>query len=220
MAGFGLFNAFGLKVIALASRLLPKPVIFAVNTQIKLLSKGIILPAESKQLARQINRRAKKGIKLNINVLGEAVLGDHEASERFGQVMQMMSRPEVDYVSVKLSSVASQIIALDRVGTLERVSEKLRQIYRQSIATGTFVNLDMEEFRDLRLTVDAFKLVLSEDEFKNLKLSDIIQKDRQKYFSDFLKNTILIYDTSVAKHISTSKNPLLKPDISVVILIA
>ncbi len=175
VAGFGLFNTFGLKLIALLSKLLPKPVIFAVNTQVKLLSKGIILPAENKQLSRQIKRRAKKGIKLNINVLGEAVLGDHEASERFERVMQMMARPEVDYVSVKLSSVASQIIALDREGTLERVSEKLRQIYRQSIATGTFVNLDMEEFRDLRLTVDAFKLVLSEGEFKNLYAGLVLQ---------------------------------------------
>ena len=175
VAGFGLFNTFGLKLIALLSKLLPKPVIFAVNTQVKLLSKGIILPAESKQLSRQIKRRAKKGIKLNINVLGEAVLGDHEASERFERVMQMMARPEVDYVSVKLSSVASQIIALDREGTLARVSEKLRQIYRQSIATGTFVNLDMEEFRDLRLTVDAFKLVLSEGEFKNLYAGLVLQ---------------------------------------------
>ena len=175
VAGFGLFNTFGLKLIALLSKLLPKPVIFAVNTQVKLLSKGIILPAESKQLSRQIKRRAKKGIKLNINVLGEAVLGDHEASERFERVMQMMARPEVDYVSVKLSSVASQIIALDREGTLERVSEKLRQIYRQSISTGTFVNLDMEEFRDLRLTVDAFKLVLSEGEFKNLYAGLVLQ---------------------------------------------
>ncbi|MEY4008531.1 MAG: hypothetical protein RL232_58 [Actinomycetota bacterium] len=86
-----------------------------------------------------------------------------------------MARTEVDYVSVKLSSVASQIIALDREGTLERVSEKLRQIYRQSIATGTFVNLDMEEFRDLRLTVDAFKLVLSEGEFKNLYAGLVLQ---------------------------------------------
>jgi len=175
IAGFGLFNTFGLKLIAVLSILLPKPVIFAVNTQVKLLSKGIILPAESKQLSRQIKRRAKKGIKLNINVLGEAVLGDHEASERFERVMQMMARPEVDYVSVKLSSVASQIIALDREGTLDRVSEKLRQIYRQSIATGTFVNLDMEEFRDLRLTVDAFKMVLSEGEFKNLYAGLVLQ---------------------------------------------
>jgi RHH-type proline utilization regulon transcriptional repressor/proline dehydrogenase/delta 1-pyrroline-5-carboxylate dehydrogenase len=140
-----------------------------------LLSKGIILPAESKKLSRQIKRRAKKGIRLNINVLGEAVLGEDEANERFERVMQMMARPEVDYVSVKLSSVASQIISLDRKGTLDRVSEKLRHIYRTSISTNTFVNLDMEEFRDLRLTVDAFKLVLNEGEFKNLYAGLVLQ---------------------------------------------
>ena len=175
VAGFGLFNTFGLKLIAAISRALPKPVLFAVHTQVKLLSKGIILPAESKKLSRQIKKRAKKGIRLNINVLGEAVLGEDEANERFERVMQMMQRPEVDYVSVKLSSVASQIISLDRKGTLERVSEKLRHIYRTSIATNTFVNLDMEEFRDLRLTVDAFKLVLNEDEFKNLYAGLVLQ---------------------------------------------
>ena len=32
--------------------------------------------------------------------------------------LEMMERDEVNYVSVKLSSVVSQIIALDRVGTL------------------------------------------------------------------------------------------------------
>ena len=175
VAGFGLFNTFGLKLIASISRALPKPVLFAVHTQVKLLSKGIILPAESKKLSRQIKKRAKKGIRLNINVLGEAVLGEDEANERFERVMQMMQRPEVDYVSVKLSSVASQIISLDRKGTLERVSEKLRHIYRTSIATNTFVNLDMEEFRDLRLTVDAFKLVLNEGEFKNLYAGLVLQ---------------------------------------------
>ena len=175
VAGFGLFNTFGLKLIASISWVLPRPVLFAVHTQVKQLSKGIILPAESKKLSRQIKRRAKKGIRLNINVLGEAVLGEAEANERFERVMQMMHRPEVDYVSVKLSSVASQIISLDRKGTLERVSEKLRHIYRTSIITNTFVNLDMEEFRDLRLTVDAFKLVLNEGEFKNLYAGLVLQ---------------------------------------------
>ena len=175
IAGFGLINTFGLKLIALVSRVLPRPVLFAVHTQVKLLSKGIILPAESKQLARQIKKRGKKGIRLNINVLGEAVLGEAEANERFERVVQMMKRSEVDYVSVKLSSVASQIIALDREGTLERVCEKLRLIYRTSISSKTFVNLDMEEFRDLRLTVDAFKLVLNEGEFKDLYAGLVLQ---------------------------------------------
>jgi len=175
LTGFGLINALGLKLIAVISIVMPKPVLIAVHIQVKRLSKGIILPFESSKLARQIKRRAKKGIRLNINVLGEAVLGEREAAERFERVLEMMQRPEVDYVSVKLSSVVSQIITLDQDGTLTRVSEKLRIIYKNAIETDTFVNLDMEEFRDLRLTVDAFKLVLSEDEFEKLYAGIVLQ---------------------------------------------
>lgn len=175
MAGFGFINVIGLKLISTFSKVLAKPVLFAVHTQVKRLSKGIILPAERKMLAKQIKRRSKKGIRLNINVLGEAVLGEKEATERFERVLEMMERDEVNYVSVKLSSVASQIIVLDRLGTLGRVCEKLRVIYRKSITTNTFVNLDMEEFRDLRLTVEAFKLVLEEGEFKNLYAGLVLQ---------------------------------------------
>ena len=175
IAGFGFTNSVGLKFIAIISTLLPKPVLFAVHTQVKRLSTGIILPLESKKLAKQIKRRAKKGIRLNINVLGEAVLGNAEADERLERVLEMMNRSEVDYVSVKLSSVVSQIIALDRDGTLDRVCQRLRIIYQNSIKTGTFVNLDMEEFRDLRLTVDAFKKVLVEKEFENLYAGLVLQ---------------------------------------------
>lgn len=60
IAGFGVINTFGLKLISAISRILPRPVLFAVHTQVKLLSKGIILPAENKKLAKQIKRRAKK----------------------------------------------------------------------------------------------------------------------------------------------------------------
>ena len=175
ISGFGLINALGLKGIGLVGNVLPKPVLFAVDTQVKRLSKGIIIPAEKKKLARQIKRRNKSAIRLNINVLGEAVLGQREADERFERVLEMMHRPEVDYVSVKLSSVVAQIIALDRVGTAARVKEKLIEIYKVSQTTGTFVNLDMEEFRDLRLTVDAFKDVLTMPEFSNLYAGIVLQ---------------------------------------------
>lgn len=175
ISGFGLINAVGLKSIGLIGNLLPKPVLFAVDTQVKRLSKGIIIPAEKPKLAKQIKRRSKSAIRLNINVLGEAVLGKREADERFERVLEMMHRPEVDYVSVKLSSVVAQIIALDRAGTAARVKEKLIEIYRTSQSTGTFVNLDMEEFRDLRLTVDAFKEVLSTPEFGNLYAGIVLQ---------------------------------------------
>ena len=175
ISGFGFINSWGLKSIGLLGKVLPEPVLFAVDAQVKRLSKGIILPAEKKKLARQIKRRKKSTIRLNINVLGEAVLGQREADERFERVIEMMHRPEVDYVSVKLSSVVAQLIALDRVGTAARVKEKLIEIYRVSQSSGTFVNLDMEEFRDLRLTVDAFKDVLTMPEFANLYAGIVLQ---------------------------------------------
>ena len=41
VAGFGLFNTVGLKLIALLSKLMPKPVIFAVNTRLSCYLKGL-----------------------------------------------------------------------------------------------------------------------------------------------------------------------------------
>jgi len=112
---------------------------------------------------------------LNINVLGEAVLGAGEADERFERVLEMIRRPEINYVSVKLSSIVSQIITIDRVGSLDRVAEKLRLLYREAEEHHTFVNLDMEEFRDLELTVAAFKRILDEAEFSSIAAGIVLQ---------------------------------------------
>jgi RHH-type transcriptional regulator, proline utilization regulon repressor / proline dehydrogenase / delta 1-pyrroline-5-carboxylate dehydrogenase len=173
--GFGGFNAFGLKFLAAGSRLAPAPVINVVTKQIRHLSKALILPSEEEPLRKHLERRRRDGIALNINVLGEAVLGEREADERFERVLEMIRRPEINYVSVKLSSVVSQIITIDRVGSLDRVATKMRRLYREAEAYGAFVNLDMEEFRDLELTVTAFKHVLDEDEFSGIAAGIVLQ---------------------------------------------
>jgi RHH-type proline utilization regulon transcriptional repressor/proline dehydrogenase/delta 1-pyrroline-5-carboxylate dehydrogenase len=200
ISGFGFINAIGLKSISLIGKVVPKFALFAVDTQVKLISRGIILPAEKNKLARQIKKRNRDLIRLNINVLGEAVLGQSEADERFERVIEMMDRPEVDYVSVKLSSVAAQIIALDRIGTNQRVTEKLQEIYRISKSTGTFVNLDMEEFRDLRLTVDAFKEVLSQPEFADLYAGIVLQAYLPESHSVFAE----LVEWAVKRHAKSS----------------
>jgi RHH-type proline utilization regulon transcriptional repressor/proline dehydrogenase/delta 1-pyrroline-5-carboxylate dehydrogenase len=87
----------------------------------------------------------------------------------------MIRRPEINYVSVKLSSVVSQIITIDRVGSLDRVATKMRRLYREAESHGAFVNLDMEEYRDLELTVTAFTHVLDEDEFSAIAAGIVLQ---------------------------------------------
>ncbi len=153
--GFGLVNAAGLKFLAASSRLAPAPVIKAVARQIRHLSRDLILPYEEAPLQRHLERRRRDDIALNINVLGEAVLGEHEAEERLERVLEMIRRPAINYISVKLSSVVSQIITIDRIGSLDRVATKMRRLYREAESHGTFVNLDMEEeYRDLELHDD------------------------------------------------------------------
>jgi RHH-type proline utilization regulon transcriptional repressor/proline dehydrogenase/delta 1-pyrroline-5-carboxylate dehydrogenase len=136
---------------------------------------------------------------MNINVLGEAVLGEGEAEERLDRVLEMIRRPEVDYVSVKLSSVVSQIITIDRLGSLDRVTSKMRRLYREAEAHATFVNLDMEEYRDLELTVTAFKQVLSEPEFSGIAAGIVLQAylpESHGAFADLVEWAILRHQRS------------------------
>lgn len=175
LAGLGLIDYVGLKIAAPISRLIPRLVMPIVHWRVRAAADGIILPAENLALLNHINRRNQDGVQLNINVLGEAVLGDGEANARLNAVLELISRPEVNYASIKISSIVSQLITIDHAGSVRRAAMQLRALYRQAQISGVFINLDMEEFRDLRITVDAFKEVLSEAEFIAMDAGIVLQ---------------------------------------------
>jgi RHH-type proline utilization regulon transcriptional repressor/proline dehydrogenase/delta 1-pyrroline-5-carboxylate dehydrogenase len=175
LKGFGLLNAVGMHSLSAISRAAPAPVIKLVNQRVRYLTKDLILSAENIDLTKHLKARERDGISVNINVLGEAVLGEHEANARTERVLEMIRRPDVNYISVKLSSVVSQIITIDRRDTMKRVTDRLRQLYREAERHHTFINLDMEEYRDLELTVTAFKQVLSETDFAKVNAGIVLQ---------------------------------------------
>ena len=173
--GFGLFNVIALRLAGIVGIIFPKLVLSSVMFYVKRISKEIILSSNKDKLKKHIGERLDSAANLNINVLGEAVLGEVEADLRFEKTIEMMKREEVNYVSVKISSICSRIITVDHEGTVKRVVEKLRMLYMTSLETKTFVNLDMEEFRDLRVTVDVFKLLLLEKPFQKLYSGIVLQ---------------------------------------------
>ncbi|MGH3291531.1 MAG: proline dehydrogenase family protein, partial [Acidimicrobiales bacterium] len=150
-------------------------VVAAVRARLRSTTGDLILDADPGRLARHLARRRRDAITPIVNVLGEAVLGEAEAADRTARVLEMIARPSVDCVSVKLSSIASQLVTLDHAGSLARVGARLRDIYRAAARDGVFVNLDMEEYRDLRLTLDAFTSVLDEPEFATLAAGVVLQ---------------------------------------------
>jgi len=165
----------------MASAAAPEIVMPLVAERMRQESASVILPAEEKKLRRHLVRRRDAGMRMNLNQLGEAVLGEEEAQHRLEANLARLAGPDTDYISVKISAFFSQIHLVALAETLEEIKKRLRLLYRaamqhrRSDGGNKFVNLDMEEYRDLRLTCTAFRELLEEPEFHKLEAGIVLQ---------------------------------------------
>jgi RHH-type transcriptional regulator, proline utilization regulon repressor / proline dehydrogenase / delta 1-pyrroline-5-carboxylate dehydrogenase len=176
----GTFPASDRVLLALGKAVAPRApriVMPLVEGRLRAETRGMILPREDPQLARHLARRHRAGFATNLNVLGEAILGDDEADRRLRAVLATLQRPDVSYVSVKISAVCAGVSALAFDDTVSRVVQRLRILYREARQQRphVFVNLDMEEYRDLALTIAAFRAALDHDEFTDLEAGIVLQ---------------------------------------------
>ena len=120
----------------------------------------LIIDATDARLGKAIERIRATGARLNVNLLGEAVLGDREAKRRLEGTLALIERPDVDYVSIKVSATTAPHQPWAFQEAVEHVVERLLPLYRRAAATGTFINLDMEEYKDLEMTMAVFTRIL------------------------------------------------------------
>jgi len=128
----------------------------------------VIIKGEKSFLTQHLRNRKAEHTRVNINIIGESVLGEKEAKKRVQKYIETLKNPDIDYLSIKISTIFSQITPLAYEWSIDKISHRLEIIYRVAKKENKFINLDMEEFRDLPLTVDAFMQTLSKDEFKSL----------------------------------------------------
>ncbi|WP_309131857.1 bifunctional proline dehydrogenase/L-glutamate gamma-semialdehyde dehydrogenase [Brevibacterium sp.] len=167
-----------IKAGAALARVAPQVVVPAARARLRQMVGHMVVDARDKQFGKTVAALTADGHRLNINLLGEAVLGDAEADHHLEETHRLLARPDVDYVSVKVSSVASQLSMWAFEDTVEYVMNRLRPLYQQAAKAPTgskFVNLDMEEYRDLELTIAVFTRLLAEPEFKDLEAGIVLQ---------------------------------------------
>ncbi len=166
-----------LRAGAWLGRRFPGVVMPLARRRMRSLVGHLVVDADPGRLGAHLRERSEAGFSLNVNMLGEAVLGDAEAQRRRREVLETLAQPDVDYVSVKVSAVVSQLNAWDFDGSLERVVEALRPLLRTAAATVpvTFINLDMEEYHDLELTTAAFRALLEEPGFEGVDAGIVLQ---------------------------------------------
>ncbi len=166
-----------LRLGAVASRVAPGLVMRVVDRRLRRESAGVVIAAEDRALTRHLAARKGEGIRSNVNVLGEAILSEAEAHHRLHLVLEQLARADVDYVSVKISAICAHVSPLAFDATVSEVGERIRQLFRAAnrSAPAKFVNLDMEEYRDLALTTVVFRKILDEPEFHRFSAGIVLQ---------------------------------------------
>ena len=130
---------------------------------------NVVLPAEPDVLKEHLRARQVEGVRMNVNFLGEALLGEDEARRRLHEYVEALCSEDIECLSVKISTIDSQISALARSHTVANLCDQLELLYRAAAdsrfvrdgqSVPKFVYLDMEEYRDMRLTAEAFMRTL------------------------------------------------------------
>jgi len=164
-----------LRAGAQLARILPAVVMPLAVRRMRQIVGHLIVDAEPDKMAAHLRRRKTEGFSLNVNQLGEAVLGEAEADRRFDKASRLLDDPHVDYVSVKTSAIVSQLNYWAWDDSLARVIDRLRPLFLKANERGTFVNLDMEEYHDLELTIAAFCSLLDEPELREADAGIVLQ---------------------------------------------
>ncbi|WP_309075285.1 bifunctional proline dehydrogenase/L-glutamate gamma-semialdehyde dehydrogenase [Paenarthrobacter sp.] len=157
--------------------IVPQVVIPIARRVLREMVGHLIVDATDAKLGPAIAKIRQDGVHLNVNLLGEAVLGEHEAQRRLEGTLKLLARDDVDYVSIKESSTVAPHSPWAFDEAVDHVVEKLTPLYRlaASFPKPKFINLDMEEYKDLSMTIAVFKRILDMPEFRNLEAGIVLQ---------------------------------------------
>ncbi|QOP40793.1 proline dehydrogenase family protein [Sulfurimonas marina] len=149
---------------------------------------SIVIQGEDELLAKHLQKRKAEGTRVNINIIGEIVLSEAEAQKRQEKYIKVLQNQDIDYLSIKISNLFSQFVPYAHQNSVEKISARVEKIYEAALENGEkFVNLDMEEYKDIEITIDVFKSLLSQERFKGLYAGIVIQNylpDAMSYIKD------------------------------------
>ena len=136
-------------------------------------------------------RRAQK-IGFTVDLLGEAVVSEPEANEYAARYQDLLEKlagetkgwtdplgknselfPVVN-LSVKISALYSQMNPADPADAIAHLAPKLRPLLRRARELGAFINFDMESYAHKNTTLELFKSLFGEAEFKDWPHAGIV----------------------------------------------
>lgn len=183
----------------------PGVVVPIARKVLRRMVRHLIIDATDSKLGPAIARIKKDGLRLNVNLLGEYILGQGEAERRLEGTLKLLARPDVDYVSIKVSSTVAPHNHWAFNEAIDHIEQQLVPLYELAAKSSPqkFINLDMEEYKDLDLTIEVFTRILERPEFRNLEAGIVLQA----YLPDALAAMIRLQNWA-AKRVAAGGAPI------------
>jgi len=182
---FSAYEKFLMLLFIHGGRFFPRITVPRIIQKMRRDSGHLIIAGERPALQAYLQKRRSQGLKTNINHIGEEVLGEADAASRLKMYLNDLKNPAVEHISVKISTIFSQIQPLAFDQTVKILVQRLAELYRTAAKTEfvrpdgsrvqKFVHLDMEAYRDLAITAQAFMQTLDQAEFKNFSAGMALQ---------------------------------------------
>ncbi len=139
-----------------------------------------------------LRKRHAQKIGFTVDLLGEGVVSEAQADEyaaRYLDLLEKLARETKSWsdplgknselfpvvnLSVKISALYSQISPADPADAIAHLAPKLRPLLRRARELGAFINFDMESYAHKNITLELFKTIFTEEEFKDWPHAGIV----------------------------------------------
>ena len=187
-------------------QLAPSLMVKNIKKQISQVAKMFITGSNNKEALKIISKNWENNLAFSMDILGEATLSEDEAESYFKKYFTLMDKlteasklwPKRELlqkdsfgdlpsgnISIKASSLFSQIKVEAWEYSKEQIKNRLRPLFQKAVKNFIFINLDIEQYHYKDLFLEIFKELIMEEELKNYPHFGIVI---QAYLKDSFKD--------------------------------
>jgi RHH-type proline utilization regulon transcriptional repressor/proline dehydrogenase/delta 1-pyrroline-5-carboxylate dehydrogenase len=175
-----------------AARIFPWLTAPVLRWNVSGMARQFIAGRDPDDVMKMLRKRRKEKIGFTVDLLGEAVVSEQEANEYAERCFHLLDGlaertrgwtdplgqntelfPVVN-VSVKISALYSQMNPADPEDAIAHLAPKLRPILRRAREVGAFINFDMESYAHKNTTLELFRTLFNEPEYRDWPHAGIV----------------------------------------------
>ncbi|MHC1713154.1 MAG: proline dehydrogenase family protein [Solidesulfovibrio sp.] len=168
----------------------------AIRSNIEGMARQFIVGETTKEAVKNLHKIRKDGFAFTVDLLGEATVSEIESDayrDGYLEVLDAIAAEQASWkpfgsgdggldwgsvpkvnASIKPSALFSQARPMDFEGSVEGILARMRPIYRKIKAMGGALCIDMEQLKYKDITIELFKRLRAEPEFRDYPYLSIV----------------------------------------------